>query len=321
VLLLAFGAVLVAVFLHAFADVLARRTPIPERWALTAAGLILLVFFVGMLIMFGAQLRVQVHNLAERLPFAINNFTQELGLGEITKQLPQMLGLGPGGGFVSRIAGIGATILGGIADFFLVVVAGVYIAAAPRLYRRGLVKLLPTTQHDRAEDALQSVGQALQLWIVAQLIAMTCVGVLTTLALWFIGLPSPVALGVIAGLSDFIPLVGPIIGALPAIIIAFSQDGSAVLWTIIAFVAIQQIEGNVIFPLVGGRMVQVPPALALFAVVAGGVLFGVLGMIVGFPLAVVAYVLVKKLYVRQTLGEATPVPGEDQPKANEAAPG
>jgi predicted PurR-regulated permease PerM len=135
-----------------------------------------------------------------------------------------------------------------------------------------------------------------------------------------IGLPSPVALGVIAGLADFIPLIGPVIGALPAILIAFSQDGSAVLWTIVAFIAIQQIEGNVIFPLVGGRMVDVPPALALFAVVAGGVLFGTLGMIFGFPLAVVAYVLVKKLYVRETLGESTPVPGEDK-APEEASPG
>jgi predicted PurR-regulated permease PerM len=320
VLLLAFGAVLVAVLLHAFADVLSRHTPIPERWALTAAGLIILIGFLAVMAMFGAQLRFQIQNLAERLPFAIDNFTQELGLGEITKQLPQMLGLGPGGGFVSRLAGIGASIVGGIADFLLVVIAGVYIAAAPRIYRKGLVKLLPISQHERAESSLQAVGDALKLWLTAQLIAMTCVGVLTTLATWMIGLPSPVALGVIAGLADFIPLIGPIIGALPAILIAFSQDGSAVLWTILAFVAIQQIEGNVIFPLVGGRMVDVPPALALFAVVAGGVLFGTLGMIFGFPLAVVAYVLVKKLYVRETLGESTPVPGEDK-TSDEVSPG
>jgi predicted PurR-regulated permease PerM len=72
----------------------------------------------------------------------------------------------------------------------------------------------------------------------------------------------------------------------------------------------------VIFPLVGRHVIALPPALALFAIVAGGVLFGTLGLIVGFPLAVVAYVLVKKLYVRETLGEETPVPGEpEQPGA------
>jgi predicted PurR-regulated permease PerM len=75
---------------------------------------------------------------------------------------------------------------------------------------------------------------------------------------------------------------------------------------------IQQIEGNVIQPLVTRKVITTPPALALFAILAGSVLFGTLGLIFGFPLAVVAFVLVKKLYVRETLGEHTNVPGEEQ---------
>jgi predicted PurR-regulated permease PerM len=99
---------------------------------------------------------------------------------------------------------------------------------------------------------------------------------------------------------------------MPAVLLAFTQDGATVLWTVLAVLVIQQIEGNVIFPLVERRVVSLPPALALFAIVAGGVLFGTLGMIFGFPLAVVTFVLVKKLYVRETLGEPTPVPGEEK---------
>jgi predicted PurR-regulated permease PerM len=312
VLLLAFGAVLVAVILHAFADVLARYAKVPERWALTAATLIIFAVLLGMAVLFGAQMRGQIANIAERLPLAIDTLTKELGLGEISGQLPQMLGMGPGGGFVSRVAGIGGVILGGLADFFLAVIAGLYIAAAPDLYRRGLVKLFPVGQHERVEGSLAAAGEALKLWLASQLLSMLCVAVLTALATWFIGLPSPIALGFIAGLCDFIPFVGPIIGALPAVLLSFTMDGSAVLWTILAFVAIQQIEGNVIFPLIERRVVSVPPALALFAIVAAGVLFGTLGLIVGFPLAVVTFVLVKKLYVRETLGESTPVPGESE---------
>ena len=92
--------------------------------------------------------------------------------------------------------------------------------------------------------------------------------------------------------------------------IAFTQDTTTALWTVLAVLAIQQIEGNVIFPLVGRKVVSLPPALALFAIVASGAIFGMYGVIFGFPLAVVVYVLVKKLYVRETLGEETPVPGE-----------
>jgi predicted PurR-regulated permease PerM len=141
---------------------------------------------------------------------------------------------------------------------------------------------------------------------------MTFVGVLAALGLWLIGLPSPFALGLIAGLLDFVPFVGPILGALPAVLIASTVDGATVLWTILLFTVIQQLEANVVFPLVGRRMVSLPPALALFAILATGVLFGPLGLVVGFPLAVVVFVLVKKLYVRETLGEETPVPGEKE---------
>jgi predicted PurR-regulated permease PerM len=234
----------------------------------------------------------------------------ELGLGALIEQWPEMLGITPGGDFVARVAGIGGTVLSGLADFLLVAIAGIYIAAAPRTYWMGLVKLFPATQHHRIESSLTAAGRALRLWVIGQLIAMTIVGVLTATALWLVGVPSFIALGFIAGLMDFIPFVGPFLGAVPAILLAFTVDGYTVLWTIGALVLIQQLEGNVIFPMIEKRAVAVPPALALFAIVAGGVLFGTPGFIFGFPLAVVAFVLVKKLYVRETLGEATPVPGE-----------
>jgi predicted PurR-regulated permease PerM len=317
VLLLAFGAVLVAVILHAVADVLETYVRIPSRWALTAATVLILLIFIALLALFGAQMRAQLSHVAERLPFALNNFLKELGLGAVIEQWPEMLGVDRGSGFVARLAGIGGTILSGLADFVLVVIAGIYIAAAPRTYWIGLVKLFPTTQHGRIESSLHAAGRALRLWLIGQLIAMTIVGLLTTIALWVIGVPSFIALGFIAGLLDFIPFVGPIVGAIPAILLAFTVDSTTVLWTIGALVLIQQIEGNVIFPIVEKRAVSVPQALALFAIVAGGVLFGIPGFILGFPLAVVTFVLIKKLYVRETLGEPTPVPGETAPGTNE----
>jgi predicted PurR-regulated permease PerM len=312
VLLLAFGAILVAVILHAFAEVLARRTPVPERWSLTVAGLVILLGFLIAAILFGAQMRAQIAGVSETLPFALNAFTRELGLGNVTEQLPQMLGMGPGGGFIGRLAGIGAAVVGGLADFLLVIIAGCFIASDPKIYRDGLVKLFPPSQHERIRSSLDAAGQALKLWLASQLIAMTFVGVAAAAGLWLLGLPSAFALGLLAGLLDFVPFVGPILGALPAILIASTIDGATLLWTILLFAVIQQLEGNIVFPLVGKRMVSLPPALALFAIVATGVLFGPLGLVLGFPLAVVAFVLVKKLYVRETLGEQTPVPGEKE---------
>ncbi len=310
VLLLAFGAVLVAILLHAASDALERFLRVPGRWSLTVAGLLIFILFLGIIALFGTQVRAQFSNVVEQLPSAIDNFSKQLGVGPVSDDLSEIVSQAPTGGMAARLAGIGGAILDGLADFILVVIAGLYIAAAPRVYRQGLVKLFPVKHHGRVESSLQASGQALKLWLTSQLIAMSCVAVLSTIAFWLIGLPSALALGLIAGMADFIPFLGPILGALPAVLIAFSVSGEAALWTVVAVIAIQQIEGNVIFPLVARRVISIPPALALFAILIGSVLFGTLGLIFGFPLAVVTYVLVKKLYVRETLGEPTDVPGE-----------
>jgi predicted PurR-regulated permease PerM len=218
-------------------------------------------------------------------------------------------------GFVSRLAGLGMAIFGGLADFFLVIIAGVFIAGNPGVYRDGLVMLFPPSQHERIRTSLDASGEALKLWLVAQLITMAFVAAASAVGLFFLGVPSALALGLIAGLADFVPFVGPVLGALPAILLASTIDGQTALWTVLLFVVIQQIESNLVFPLLGRRVVSLPPALALFAIMAAGVVFGWLGVIFGFPLAVVVFVLVKKLYVRETLGEDTPVPGEKETPA------
>lgn len=214
------------------------------------------------------------------------------------------------GGVLRRIAGFGVVVVDALSAFVLAVIGGAFLAADPRLYRRGLVKLLPESQHARVEDALETSGRALRQWLLAQLIAMAMVGVLVGLGTWLIGLPSPLALALFAALVEFVPVIGPIVGAVPALLLALTQGGGAFLWTLLLFVAIQQVESNLIMPLVEKRMVQMPPALLLFSVVAVGAVFGLPGVILAAPLTVLAYVLVKKLYVRQTLGEETDVPGE-----------
>lgn len=318
VLLLAFGAILVAIILRSSAEALVRYLRVPERWSLALASFIILGLLIGLLALFGTQIRSQLSDVIQRLPQAVDNFSRSLGLGPVSDDLTDMINAETAGGLAGRLAGIGGTILGGLGDFALVVVAGLYIAASPRTYIEGSVKLFPERHHERVRSSLHASGEALKLWLMAQLIAMTCVGILSTVAFWIIGLPYPYALGLIAGLVDFIPFLGPILGALPAILIAFTVEGNAAVWTIVAVFIIQQIEGNIIFPLAARKLVSIPAALALFAIVAGSILFGTFGLIFGFPLAVVTYVLVKKLYVRETLGEDTPIPGETEPDGEAA---
>lgn len=122
------------------------------------------------------------------------------------------------------------------------------------------------------------------------------------------GLQAPLALGLLAGLAEFVPMVGPIIGAIPALLLAFPRGNTTVLWALALFVASQQLKSNVITPLLQKRMVEVPPVLLLFADVAFGLLFGLLGVVIAAPLTLVAFVAVKKLHVRDALGQPTEIP-------------
>jgi predicted PurR-regulated permease PerM len=195
-----------------------------------------------------------------------------------------------------------------------VVIGGLYIAAAPALYRDGLLQLVPEGRKALAEDTIATAGNALRLWLVGQLAAMALVGVLTGLGLWMLGIPAPLALALLAGLAEFVPLVGPIVAAVPALLLAAGGGYEMMLWTAGLYLLVQQVESNVITPLIQNRTVQIPPALTLFAVVTAGVAFGPMGVILAAPLTVLAYVAVKKLYVREALGEDTRVPGEPKSK-------
>jgi predicted PurR-regulated permease PerM len=138
------------------------------------------------------------------------------------------------------------------------------------------------------------------------------VGVLTTLGLWLLGIPSALALGLLAGVLEFVPFLGPILSAVPAVALALGEGMDTMLWVVGLYVAVQQIEGALITPLVQQHTVDLPPALTIFAIVAFGVLFGPLGILLATPLAVVVFVLVKKLWVREVLHENTELPGEPE---------
>src|SRR5215210_3371796 len=226
VLLLVFGAVVVAVVLRSCANLIARRTPIPKRWSLMVAGLAIVLLLAGISVVPGTRLRAQLAQLFALLPPAVEYVFGEFGITNITQEIPRMLGSGLGGSVLSHIASLGITAAGALTNLFLVLVAGIFLAADPKVYRTGLVKLFPQSLHERVESALDASGRALELWLVGQLFAMALVGVLVALTMWLIGLPSPLALGLIAGLTEFIPFVGPILGTLPAILIAVTRDTS-----------------------------------------------------------------------------------------------
>lgn len=113
----------------------------------------------------------------------------------------------------------------------------------------------------------------------------------------------PLALGLLAGLLDFIPFIGPIIEAVPVLLVAFTAGPQMVLWVALLYFAVQQVEGNVLVPLIQKRAVSLPPALTVVSAVGMGVLFGFAGMVFATPLLVAIMVVVRMVYLRDVLGE------------------
>jgi predicted PurR-regulated permease PerM len=311
VLLLGFAAVLFAIILRSIAGPIERHTPIRAPWSLVVAGLLVTAAAGSFFYLLGAQVYSQASSVAEKFPDVLSSFGERLGVDDLPKRIFEQAEAFAGRStFAERIVGYTSGVLSALASFVLVIMAGVYFAARPQQYRNGALKLLPKGVQADAGSALENVGNALRLWLLGQIISMTMVGTVTTIGLYVIGVPSALALGVLAGLSEFVPLVGPIVSAVPAVLIALAEGGTMVYWVIGLYIVVQQIESNLIMPLVQRKVVDLPPALTLFSILGFGVLFGPLGLLLGTPLAVAAYVLVKQLYIRDALHQATQVPGE-----------
>ena len=311
--LLLFGAVLVSVILNLIASPLRERLRFPPMLALLAAVLLVALLILTAFWMFGAEVRRQADTLREAIPAAWTSVQARLdlwGLGDAARQWAESLR--SGGGVVANFGNIAISVGNALADTLLVIVGGIYLAAQPGLYRVGLLKLVPARGRALAAQALDASGRALRLWLLGRLVSMTTVGVLTWLGLLIIGVPSALTLGLLAALLEFIPFIGPILSAVPAMLLGFAAGPDKAFWVALLFLAIQQFEGNVLEPLVQQRAVDLPPALLLFALVAGGLVFGIVGIILAAPLTVVLYVMVKRLYVQEALDTATPLPGESR---------
>jgi predicted PurR-regulated permease PerM len=313
-LLMLFGAIVVASIFRAIADLLCKYARLSNAVATGLSILLILGSIAALIALFGQQVGHQVQGLRETLPDAWRDLEARIGDMGLSDQMDRLMAsiTTPGGGSLS---GFGRTLLSigsGLADLLVVIFAGIYLATQPNFYRIGAIKLVPPTRRKIAAEAMLESERALRLWLKGQAIAMVVVGLLTGIGLWALGMPSALALGLLAGLLEFIPFAGPIIAAVPAILIALAVSPELALWVTLLYVAIQQFEGNLLTPLVQQYAVDLPGAVLLFSLIGFGTLFGTLGVILAAPLAVVMMVLVKRLYVIETLDTPTPIPGESK---------
>lgn len=314
--LLGFAAVLLAIALRVPAEWVAAHTGL-HRWVavLALVGGIVLVLGLGGWFAY-APLVDQANQLLVDLPQSLNALRERLAGTRIGGWLaeridPQSLAE-RGASMASSAAAAASGTLGALGNAVLVLLMGIYLAIQPHAYLRGLRALVDRSLDRPVRAALEEVGTTLRGWLLGQGFAMVVTGVLTWIGLMLLGVPLAGVLAVITAILGFIPYLGPLIAAVPAMLLALTESPSLALYVALLFIAIQSIEGNVLTPLVQARAADLPPVLLLLAQILAGALFGLLGIALAAPAAAAAMVLVRRGYVEGWLDRTVPADGEGE---------
>jgi predicted PurR-regulated permease PerM len=179
--------------------------------------------------------------------------------------------------------------------FMLVLFIAAYIAVDPHLYHGGILEMVPLRERDRAAVTLARLATTLRRWLVTQLIAMVVIGAVTTVFLFVLHVKAALPLGILAGVSKFIPIVGSIFAAIPAIAMAFVDSPHKALVVAIGYVVIQFVENHLLVPLLMKHGVNLPPAMTLGIQALMAVLFGFLGLLVAVPLLAALLTIVRTM--------------------------
>ena len=313
VVVLLFGAVMMATIFRAIAGVLEKRLRLPEQLAVLTSVLLIVGIIGGVAWSIGSQVSAQSQNLANTLPQAaaiIDDRFAAMGFGHPVAMW--MRNLQSGGLIGSDLKGFVSSVTVSAASFLVLFFGGIFLAAQPRLYGIGLIKLIPPARRRLVAEAMEDSDHALRLWLKGQLWAMILIFLMTWAGLWLLGVPSALVLALISGVLEFIPYAGAITSAVPAIMVALVQSPELAMWVVGLYVVVHHVEAYLIQPVIQQFAVEIPAVITLFALLAFGLLFGVLGILLAAPLAVVSYVLVKRLYVIEALDTPTPIPGENK---------
>lgn len=282
VVLLTFAGIFLAVALSRTAEAVSRRLGVSRRAGLVAT----LLSLVGAALATGAFLAPeaseQISRLVDTLPKALAVVRQALdGVPGLRMFLPRPGSPGETAGaealvrVLQSVAAHGTEIATAVV---YVAFIAFYSALEPDLYLEGFLRALPRRGRGPARAVLVGSASKLYLWFLSRLLLMSVVGVLTTIALWLSGVPMALTLGVLSGLLLFIPYVGAIVSAIPAILVAAPEGLGTVGWVVLVYIGVHVLEGYVLYPWIQEKSLSLPAALTLAFQAVLGTLFGILGL-------------------------------------------
>lgn len=312
VLLLIFAAIVLAHALNILVDKF-RRTGLRRGFAVLLSIVLLLLVLIGFYFLIVPPFADQFQQLIKLVPKGIeqfnkwiNEFKENISLELLDDYIPDVnqiiAQLQP---IANRLLGGGFTFfsssLGSLAKFLLVIVLTLMLLANPRAYQRSFIRLFPSFYRRRAEEILQECGVALRGWLVGILFNMFVISALSFVGLLVLRIRLPLAQAALAGILTFIPNIGPALSVIPPMAIALLDAPWKAIAVLILYIVIQQVESNLLTPVVMAQQVSLLPAVTLLAQVFFATFFGFLGLLLALPLTVVGQVWIKEVIIKDIL--------------------
>jgi predicted PurR-regulated permease PerM len=283
-----------------------RRLP---RWlAILILYLVFIGIIVGIFLTIVPPLVRQARDLAVALPGMIDRAQDFLiyhGLIDHRITLREAVTKGPlpdASGYVDTVFSAVGSIIGGLFGFFTILILTFYLLVDADNLLGGFLQLFPRDRRPRVAAACREVTVKVSAWLMGQMILASVIGVTAAIGLWLLGIPYFYVLALIAGIGEMIPMVGPLLAALPSIAVAFSVSPAAALWVTLYYIGQQQFENHVLVPKIMERQVGVSAVTVIVALMIGGSLLGIMGAILAVPTAAILQVV-----VQQALQQAEPL--------------
>ena len=319
IIMLGFGAILIAIALRAGAQGLHRHLGLNIKLGVLIVVLAVIAAVAGVVMLAGQPVSDQFTQLVQGLPKSWDRVSDWASgntiVSAITEQVQSSDRVEEGASklagnipdIMSTLTGMVDMVLGGLSSVLLMLMVAIFVALEAPTYRRGTIRLVPLRHRTRARHIMAELGDQLGRWMAGQALDMAIVAVLAGVGLWLLGVPLALLLALIAGLTNIVPIIGPVFSGGIAALFALSQGFDTALYVALLFAAIQMFEGNILMPLIQRFAVQLPPALTIIAIMAFGALFGFAGVILAAPLLIVTMLLVRRIYIEGVLGDTEDV--------------
>jgi predicted PurR-regulated permease PerM len=302
-ILLAFAGLLLAIVFYGASRALAELTNLPRLLMLALVVLGSLLFFALVFWTAGPTLAVQITELAKSIARGATTLTKEVASFADQANLLQNVDLveilskflSPWG-IATGATSVAVSVVGLFSAGLIVLFFGVYFAADPHTYVRLVTRLAPEERRPAVLALLYETGDVLRRWLVGQSISMALMGILSYVGLLILGVPIAFVLALFAGLAGFLPYLGPIIGAIPMVLVAGGESLNLAVWVLGLYVIIQFVESYLLTPLIQARAVSMPPAVVILNQLVLGAVFGLLGLALATPMAAAATVPLLALF-------------------------